>query len=408
MKIDVCKDNGAIQVSARVIFDQNSGPIFEDSQIIVSLLRKMGAKVELVHWKKKMLRQVPVDVQVFVDHIFLENPSIVFPAKYSYLLVNYVHLRDWDLARLRDGSVIGLCKTEFVYAALQNLGVVSHLVGFGNHLDSFSDQKSVDEVFLSKIPGCVFHNGGENPLTGTLPLLEAWRIHIDGIENVWPSTPILIITAVDVDNLNRPLFNYWNLLHPKPSILPDHLLAKWPPHLKTPKFECAGSVFLCRESLSRELITFLQSISTAHACLNLIESWGRHIDEGRRNCAVLLVLDSPPMNQLVDASSGILIRASEGPHVQQFLPSKDLPWYPKSFFPVTYQVTVTDVGDALKRLLSLTVDQGKEFGGRARSNSFRDAELFTKSLQALFVDHLKNGYYYSVSFFSLLLWINIY
>ena len=56
-------------------------------------------------------------------------------------------------------------------------------------------------------------------------------------------------------------------------------------------------------------------------CPSLIEGWGQYIDEGRRAKSVVVTLNAPPMNELIqNDKTGILVKASKGQSMKQLLP----------------------------------------------------------------------------------------
>mgnify|MGYP000173696169 CR=1 FL=1 len=52
-----------------------------------------------------------VNLQFFIEHIILEYPLETFPADKSYIFVNQEYITDWDIARMKDKTIIPLCKT---------------------------------------------------------------------------------------------------------------------------------------------------------------------------------------------------------------------------------------------------------------------------------------------------------
>ena len=268
----------------------------------------MGADVEIVLFKKKMARIKQVDLQVFIEHIFVEYPSRTFPASHSFLFVNQEFLHDWDMHRIKDGSVVTVCKTHAAVDMFRALGVNAKYVGFGNSFEMIENFPSVN-----KLPGCMIHIAGKSPFKGTQLLFEAWRISIDSDIS---HQSMLIAIAFHSDERNDSFFKYWNRLNPKPVKLPPVLLNIWPAELPLPSFEAVGSIYLCVHSVSFQVVNFLQKIAISHACPSVVEGWGHYIDEGRRAGAVVLVLDGAPMNELIDATCGVLIPAISGPPVQ--------------------------------------------------------------------------------------------
>ena len=341
----------------------------------------MGAEVETVEFNKQITPKLSVDLQIFIEHVFMEDFNRVFPAKHSYLFVNQEHLTDWDLAAMRDKTVTTLCKTNAGLRTLLDLRVDGKFVGFGNPIASpavFSCTK--------KLPGCVVHIAGSSTQKGTTMLIEAWRTHIEHAQ--LSIQPMLVITAFDFLGGSKVLFDYWRTLRPSRADLPSLLMKLWPVHLPVPSFECTGSIYLCRQSLSPEVIQFIQAVGTIHACPSIIEGWGHSIDEARRSRSVAVVLDAPPMNELVDHTCGIVVAASAGPPVQEIFPKRWTQYLPKNYFPPTFKTTCAALGDGLKQALEMREEGRMLLGDEAVRRSRLDAERFTSAVSQLFLMHL--------------------
>ncbi len=117
-----------------------------------------------------------------------------------------------------------------------------------------------------------FHLAGRSPLKGTAAIVEAWRRHPE-----WPMLTLLQHPERVRENLALP-----NVVH------------------------------LTRRVDDGEL-RVLQNRHRFHLCPSETEGFGHHLVEATSVGAVVLTVDAPPMNTLVDASRGILVgfRATE-------------------------------------------------------------------------------------------------
>ena len=381
------------KLTARIIIKDNVGGIVADKDTIKELLESIGYHVEVVVYNdikdKLVLKQSilfkKVNIQIFIEHVLLEK----MPADKSYIFINQEYISDWDIALMKEGLIIPLCKTHEGLKTLFKLGVSNaKYVGFGNnrkisHIDS-----------IEKISNLFIHIVGASPLKGTRLLIETWI-------NKKIKEP-LIITANNKAGGNTDLFKFWKSLKPKVKELPESILNKWEEwknfmklqitntNTKSvsnlPPFESIGtsSVYFCNTVLDYNVIQFLQSVADVHMCPSLIEGWGQYIDEGRRSKAVVLTLNAPPMNELIDNNiSGILVNASRGPSMKQLLPYGWIQYFTKDkeynkFLYKTYKTSQHDLYNSIIKILKMSPDQKRKLGNNAFKQSQLDYNKFSK------------------------------
>jgi len=390
------------KLTARIIIKDNVGGIVADKDTIKELLESIGYHVEVVVYNdikdKLVLKQSnlfkKVNIQIFIEHVLLEN----IPADKSYILINQEYISDWDISLMKAGSVIPLCKTHEGLKTLLKLGVSNaKYIGFGNnrkisHIDS-----------IEKIPNLFIHIVGASPLKGTRLLIETWI-------NKKIKEP-LIITANNKAGGNTNLFKFWKSLKPKVKELPEPVLNKWVEwsnrkklrdlqntNTKSvsnlPPFESIGtsSVYFCNTVLEYNVIQFLQSVADVHMCPSLIEGWGQYIDEGRRSKAVVLTLNAPPMNELIDNNiSGILVNASRGPSMKQLLPYGWIQYFTKDkeynkFLYKTYKTSQNDLYNGITKILKMSPEQKQKLG----NNAFKQSQLDYNKFSKKFIEIIRN------------------
>ena len=399
--------------TARIIIKDNVGGIVADKDSIKELLEKCGGKVEVVIYndiKTKLQSKSysnlhlfkKVKLQFFIEHISLEYPLELFPADKSYIFVNQEYIQDWDITRMKDKTIIPLCKTHEGLKTLRKLDITNSIyVGFGNN----NQFKYVDKI--EKLPNLFIHIVGSSPMKGTKTVIDTW-IH-KKINHP------LIITGNNKAGGNTDLFNYWKSLKPKLKTLPEAILDKWEEwkHItksvsNLPQFQSIDScsIYFCNTVLDYNVIQFLQLIGEIHMCPSLIEGWGQYIDEGRRAKAVVLTLDAPPMNELIrDSNSdstgntgntGILVKASKGPTMRQLLPKSWTQYFTKdkqytTFLYGTYKTSVNDLYHSINRILNMTTEQKQKIGKNALHQSLKDFENFKKQFSKFIMNNkLKN------------------
>ena len=146
--------------TARIIIKDNVGGIVVDKNTIKEIIEKCGGKVEVVIYndiKTKLQSNIQsksqshlfkkVNLQFFIEHIFLEYPLETFPADKSYIFVNQEYITDWAIARMKDKTIIPLCKTREGLKTLSKLDIPNinsnlNYVGFGNN----NQFKYVDKI----------------------------------------------------------------------------------------------------------------------------------------------------------------------------------------------------------------------------------------------------------------------
>ena len=382
--------------TARIIIKDNVGGIVADKNTIKEILENNGFKVEVVIYnnvKHKLSLLKKVDIQFFIEHIFLEQPLETFPAVQSYIFVNQEYIQDWDIARMLDKTVIPLCKTQESLKTLRKLGIRSaKYVGFGNN--RYFDY--IDTI--TKCPDLFIHIVGASPMKGTRTLIDTW------IQKKIKEP--LIITANNKSFGNTNLFTYWKSLKPKVKLLPESVLDKWEEWKKIttinmnttksslPHFESIEScaIYFCASVVEYNVIQFLQSVADVHMCPSLIEGWGQYIDEGRRAKAVVLTLDAPPMNELIsDTNTGILVKATKGPTMKQLLPYGWTQYFTKNknytkFLYTTYKTSINDLYNGITRILKMTPEEKRQLGTHAFKQSQKEYDMFKNLFTKVILD----------------------
>jgi glycosyltransferase involved in cell wall biosynthesis len=71
-----------------------------------------------------------------------------------------------------------------------------------------------------------------------------------------------------------------------------------------------GNIRVLRGWLDREIYIRHVSDNGIHLCTSEVEGFGHYLNESRAMGALIVTTDAPPMNELVDAESGILVKPS--------------------------------------------------------------------------------------------------
>ena len=371
-------------INARIIIKQAFGGLLEDLKSIKNIIESVGGNVEIVVFdeiKYELIKHSHnikfkhVDIQIFIEHVYVKDPFKLFPADKSYIFLNQEYIHDWDYDRMKDKPVIPLCKTHISYEQLNKTGIhTAKYIGFGN------DTTILQENII-KIPHLFCHFAGRSPLKGTINLIKTW--------NFKKIKEPLIIIAANFLGGNTKLFNYWKSLHPiKIKGLPNinGLKSSWETHIpnsEIPIFEKVDSIYLYDNYLDVKTLRFLQNIAEIHMCPSAMEGWGQYIDEGRRTKSVVLILDAPPMNELIDEKSGILVPSIKGPSVTNFLPSNWNKYTSEFANKDTYTATINNMYNSIQRIIKMSESEKRKMGENAFVKSAKDYELFERNFMKL-------------------------
>lgn len=229
----------------------------------------------------------------------------VYPAWYSaadihYLLPNQERFPRRQIGRLRHIDLV-LCKSRHAVEVFEQEGARTFHLGFTSE-DRASPATPKDF-------GAFVHIAGASTLKGTEAVLAAWQAHPE-----WP-----VLTLV----MNARL---------APPSVPDN-------------------VRLISEYLSDEDMRALQNSCGIHLCPSQAEGWGHYIAEAMSTGAVVITTDAPPMNELVDAGSGLLVDvASTTPR----------------HLGTCFQVDQKSLEAAIIKVMEMNTEQKARIGAKAR------------------------------------------
>lgn len=117
----------------------------------------------------------------------------------------------------------------------------------------------------------------------------------------------------------------------------------------------------------------LQNQIGLHLCPSETEGFGHYINEARSVGALILTSNVPPMNELVDEESGVLVGE---PHPWWWQTKGDL------FMPLA-QVDVADIERGIEQILLLSIEERQRMGRRSRAKFLEDRAYFLNAMAAL-------------------------
>ena len=108
-----------------------------------------------------------------------------------------------------------------------------------------------------------------------------------------------------------------------------------------------------------------------HICTSQMEGFGHYINEARAIGVLIITIDAPPMNELIDSSCGILI-----PAVQRFSHNHG----------VKFIATQEAIKEGINRAIKLSLQERKNLGAKARERFLQEQEEFNSRLASIFMN----------------------
>ncbi|HEX4375834.1 MAG TPA: hypothetical protein VHZ99_01650 [Steroidobacteraceae bacterium] len=205
-------------------------------------------------------QQVRFDVNVMLEHVW---PQFLHEARCNVLVPNPEWFERRDSAMLSRIDRVW-SKTALTHRLFASRGCAVSNIGFD------SEDRLVSEVVRE---ARFLHVGGRSELKGTHRLLEFWRQHPE-----WPPLTVIRDTTAMPKNADP----------------------------------AAPNVTVLREFVDDQTLRTLQNSHRFHVCLSEAEGWGHYIVEALGVGAVTLTCDAAPMNELVTAERGLLVRVVAG------------------------------------------------------------------------------------------------
>ncbi|KAI9347218.1 hypothetical protein BDR26DRAFT_68781 [Obelidium mucronatum] len=131
-----------------------------------------------------------------------------------------------------------------------------------------------------------------------------------------------------------------------------------------------------RQSLSIQELRTLQLSHGVHLCPSSQEGYGHYINEARSLGALVLTTDHAPMNEFVDDGvSGVLVQHNE-PYPEEYQAMAP-------YFISPVRVSAGNICDGVKRILSITMEERRQMGLKARKRYESDDALMISNFEML-------------------------
>jgi hypothetical protein len=251
-------------------------------------------------------------------HIERAFPAWFSAARRHILIPNQERFPHRHLGRLNTIDLV-LCKSRYAEEIFKQYKATTEYLGFTSEdrLDS-----SVEKDWTG-----VFHLAGGSTLKGTEDILALWNRH--------PEWPVL------------------------------HLVQKEALASKT----IPSNVDLITRYVPDEELRKMQNQFGIHLCPSRGEGWGHHIVEGMSTGALTITTDAPPMNEHLDASTGLLVPyvRTEPRHLGK-----------------CYFADLTALEEQITRAIIMSVEDKARYGQAARIAFERIDREFQERLKQIF------------------------
>ena len=258
------------------------------------------------------------EINVMLEHVW---PQFLHTSDLNILIPNPEWFDHRDRRLLASLSHVW-SKTLHSKQVFDALGSRAQHIGFDSN-DRFLPRMHKERVFL--------HVAGMSTMKGTRRLLDLWYRH-----SHWP-------TLVVVQHQTR-----------------DDSVVHVPNVRRISRY------------LADDVLQDLQNSSLFHICPSQTEGWGHSLVEALSTSGVVITVDGPPMNELVDASRGLLV-----PH--STTGTKNLA--------CTYDFDETALAATIERAIAMSDAECTWFGERARAWYRSNKRLFPARI-ARAVKHL--------------------
>lgn len=314
-----------------IITRYNQNGLGRDAQLVATVLSQAGFTVNIDEVGKSSfdhkLYRIQDNFQRFICdkitgvppyhiNIFIEDvmPPYLPYARVNCLIPNPEWFRDGWRSFLPKFDYI-LCKTRQGQAIFNQLGCRTEFISFTSFNRFNSSMVKGDNSFL--------HLAGANPQKGTQAILTLWQQHPE-----WPEI-VVIQNRRGVEKVVAPNIKQIT------NFVPDDALIQ------------------------------LQNQAGVHLCPSEVEGFGHSLVEGMSSQALVLTTDAPPMNEIITAERGILVKAS---HQE------------KQSLGVRYFVGLQHLETQIETILGMESSQRRQLGKQAQEWYRQNDQFFREKL----------------------------
>lgn len=309
--------------------------LINDARIIRSVLGESAVKIRTVpgqcYEQPKVQNDRALglmktsDTAIFLEHIYESSELLSYDRR--IFIANPEWLLPSDEHRVLAGFV-----TEFWHKTRSGMELLS--AKFPNHVHTYIGFTSLDHSPASIAPdySAMGHFCGK----------AMGRRHTQELLNIWAENPQLPQLTV----------------HFHDHRIPD--VAGW---LQNGNIRLKLGMML-EEDFRQEF-----AMHGIQLCTSSTEGFGHHINEARAVGALVVTLDAPPMNELIDATSGVLV------------PYTEASAHHNGFF---YKSTQDQLLEAIIKVIGMPTEERASLGKSARQRFVEERKTFSAALRGQF------------------------
>lgn len=347
--------------SIRMVIHTPSAGMLMDGDLVKHILKSRGYDIEIViHDKKNNQKNREVDLQFYEEH-YLEG----YPAKQSFMFIHHEFLYDRDVEALRKyPNLIAIAKThtaEELLTKLVGANKVIYTSWMTSHIQFLLDEK-VD-------PKLVVHLAGTSPFKGTLEVIKAWQ------KANTKDHYLLILHRPDRITYLDNSIEYWDSLN-KDSISDGEPISK----LGIDNLERVGNMYLCKTNVSKSTLDLLINIASIHLCPSIVEGWGHIIGQALASGKVAITTDAPPMNELVNNNTGLLVKPASSETMISYCNRIKNKYFQDEIPVKVYKPDIGDLALCIEKAINMTMEQRIELGNKALAFYKANSDIFINRL----------------------------
>lgn len=325
-------------LNVRIIIPYKSVGLESDAIIYSKTIKKINKYTE-VHISKssdlsKLLSDSKLSNSQFFDdiHIYISNADKVwFPySEKKYFMVNHELFYQSEAdAEILSQIDTALCRTDIGSKWAEKIKTEHN---FNYRIATTRFTTYFQEKQIIKHWNIILHSAGEHHWKQTDAIIKTWQKYQD--------LPVIIITCT-----GQCYRNVESILksggHPT-------------------------NIILHKKLLEHEDFVLLKNKIGIHLCPSIVEGYGHYINEARKIKSLVITTNAPPMNELIDETSGILINCSS--------------YGTKKNGTSLCFVSVEDIHEAVIKAQQMSIEEKKQMANNAYDKFIADTKTFETSI----------------------------
>jgi Alpha-N-acetylglucosamine transferase len=345
-------------IDMRIVVPVDSTGLMTDAEIYKYYFNKhlKNITIKIITPNTKIHMEKHADITLFLESIKDDYVFLIFNSKYNIFMVNQEFFIYEDLmSKIKKAKHRYQNKADYDFNKIINMYLCKTLESqkfMENIKKKYNDpMKIIYTKFTSIFPilkikkdySKFLHTAGSSPYKNTSTIIDTWKTN---------NLPEIIIICYNYcyNNLHKYVKNFNNIGK-------------------------NDNIKLYTTKQDIEEIIKLKNSMGFHICPSYMEGYGHYINEGRMVSSIVLTIDAPPMNELIDETSGILI-----PYTEKIIRKNG------SYGYITDE---TNLLNGIKKMLNLTNEEKDKLRYNAHFKYKEDTLYFDKKMENL-CKYLKN------------------